>query len=194
MQLTDRKQESGSWGAIAIAPDSYLHCVALPHAEQSEYGLRATARSLSPTGKQSGSALVISLIILIILMLLGITAMNISDTQYKLAGNLQFENMAMNNAETAVIAAEQWLETNAAATPSASAVPTPFDPFAITDPYTIGYVSTNASPLAGVGLDCFDPSNEHNFDCVHTYLITARGEGGRGATKFVQVYYAVPLK
>ncbi|HZW24217.1 MAG TPA: PilX N-terminal domain-containing pilus assembly protein [Gallionella sp.] len=194
MQLTDRKQENGNWSDIATAPDSCLNCVAFRHAEQSEYGLRKAVRFLSSTGKQSGSALVISLIILIILMLLGIAAMNISDTQYKLAGNLQFENMAMNNAESAVIAAEQLLEANAAATPSASAVPTSFDPFAITDPYTIGYVSTNASPLAGVGLDCFDPSNEHNFDCVHTYLITARGEGGRGATKFVQVYYAVPLK
>lgn len=193
MQLTDRKQGIGSRSNITTAPDGFQSCAALQHDEQNENSPRITA-PLSFSGKQSGSALVISLIILIILMLLGITAMNISDTQYKLAGNLQFENMAINNAETAVNAAEQWLEANAAATPSASAVPASFDPFSITDPYTIGYVSTNASPLAGVGLDCSDPSNEHNFDCVHTYLITARGEGGRGATKFVQVYYAVPLK
>lgn len=160
--------------------------------------------------KQSGSTLIISLIILIILMLLGVTAMNTSNTQYKLAGNLQFENMATNNAETAVNTAERWLEAIAAATPSASAVaalPNPLTNMTWTDAdsiqvvagddtqrYVIGYVSTNASPLAGVGLDCFDPSNEHNFDCVHTYLVTARGESGRGATKLVQTYYAVPLK
>lgn len=61
--------------------------------------------------RQSGSTLIISLIILVILMLLGVTAMNTSDTQYKLAGNLQFEDAAMNNTETAVAAAETWLAT-----------------------------------------------------------------------------------
>jgi hypothetical protein len=190
MQLTDREQRAGGRGIVAAAPCNLLSRVSPQPGTRAGNKLPETARPL----KQSGSTLVISLIILIILMLLGITAMNISDTQYKLAGNLQFENMAMNNAETAVNAAEQWLEANAGATPSVGAVPSGFDPFAITTPYVIGYVSTNASPLAGVGLECSDPGNEHNFDCVHTYLITARGEGGRGATKFVQVYYAVPLK
>lgn len=37
--------------------------------------------------------------------------MTTSDTQYKLAGNLQFENVAMNNAETAIAEAENWLAT-----------------------------------------------------------------------------------
>lgn len=194
MILTDQKQKTGNWANIPMARDSFLNRVISQHAKQNRNRYGKTAGSLSPSGKQSGSALIISMIILIILMLLGITAMSISDTQYKLAGNLQFENMALNNAEASVVAAEQWLEAHAAATPSVNPVPAPFDPFTITDPYTIGYVSTNASPLAGMGLDCSDPSNEHNFDCVHTYLITARGEGGRGATKFVQVYYAVPLK
>jgi type II secretory pathway pseudopilin PulG len=166
-------------------------------------------RVYNAPGKQSGSTLIISLIILIILMLLGVTAMHTSDTQYKLAGNLQFESMAMNAAETAANNAEQWLELNATTTPSASAVNTLPDPLTgmawtnadsiqvggvDTQRYTIGFVSTNPSPLAGVGLDCFDPSNEHNFDCVHTYLVTARGQSSRGATKFVQTYYAVPLK
>lgn len=169
------------------------------------------ARHYAVRNKQSGSTLIVSLIILILLMLLGVTAMSTSDTQYKLTGNLQFSNMAMNNAETAANAAEQWLESNAGSTPSANAVatlPNPLtgmvwtnsDSVAVVpgDPdsqrYVIGYVSTYASPTAGVGLDCFNPSNEHNFDCVHTYQITARGQGGRGATKIIQTYYAVPLK
>ncbi|MFA5825056.1 MAG: PilX N-terminal domain-containing pilus assembly protein [Gallionellaceae bacterium] len=160
--------------------------------------------------KQSGSTLIVSLIILILLMLLGVTAMSTSDTQFKLTGNLQFENLALNNAETAAGIAERWLESVAATTPSASAVgalPDPLTGMAWTDAdstpvvagddtqrYVIGYVTTNASPLAGVGLDCSDPGNEHNFDCVNTYLVTARGKSGRGATKYVQTYYAVPLK
>jgi Tfp pilus assembly protein PilX len=64
-----------------------------------------------PTARQRGSTLIISMIILILLMLLGVTAMNTSDTQFKLAGNLQFEDAAMNNAETTINTAERWLKT-----------------------------------------------------------------------------------
>src|ERR1035437_1611958 len=145
-------------------------------------------------GKQSGSTLVVTLIILILLMLLGTAAMTTSDTQYKLTGNLQFENLALNNAETAAKAGEQWLESVAATTPSASAVASLSDPLTLTtwpaSGYVIAFVSTAASPYAGVGLDCADPINAHNFDCVNTYLVTARGTSARGATKYVQTYYA----
>lgn len=61
--------------------------------------------------KQTGSTLAVSLIILILLMLLGVTAMTTSDTQFKLVGNLQFENAAINNAEAAISEAETWLAT-----------------------------------------------------------------------------------
>lgn len=71
-------------------------------------GLMTVARGLPPSSER-GSTLVISLIVLIILMLLGVAAMNTSDTQFKLAGNLQFENLALNNAETAVATAEALL-------------------------------------------------------------------------------------
>ena len=77
-------------------------CCAATHNRQSSV--------LSPQSSERGSTLVISLIILIVLMLLGVMAMNTSDTQYKLAGNLQFEDVAMSNAEQAVDAAERWLE------------------------------------------------------------------------------------
>jgi len=63
-----------------------------------------------PSG-QRGSTLIISMIMLILLMLLGVAAMNASDTQFKLAGNLQFEDAAMNNAETTINTAEMWLKT-----------------------------------------------------------------------------------
>jgi Tfp pilus assembly protein PilX len=160
--------------------------------------------------QQSGSTLITSLIILIVLMLIGVTAMNTSDTQYKLAANLQYENLAMNNAETAAGAAERWLESKAATAPSAPDVATLPNPLsnAMTwtnadsvafnnddnQRYAIGFVKTFRVPTAGVGLNCADPANAKNFDCVNTYQITARGVGHRGAIKFVQTYYAVPLK
>ena len=59
--------------------------------------------------RQRGATLVVALLILVLIMMIGITAISTSNTQYKLAGNIQFEDGAMNNAETAVTAAETWL-------------------------------------------------------------------------------------
>jgi type IV pilus assembly protein PilX len=67
--------------------------------------------------RQGGATLVIALLILVLIMMIGITAVSTSNTQYKLAGNLQFEDGAMNNAEAAVSAAENWLVTGTAAVP-----------------------------------------------------------------------------
>lgn len=61
--------------------------------------------------RQRGATLVIALIILVLIMIIGITAVSTSNTQYKLAGNLQFEDSALNNAEAAVTAAESWLSS-----------------------------------------------------------------------------------
>lgn len=85
---------------------------------------------------QTGSTLVISLVILIILMLLGVTSMTTSNTQYKLAGNLQFEDSAMNNAEAAASAAETALANGTAA---------------LLDPgFTTVYVSANGPVTPGL--------------------------------------------
>ena len=67
--------------------------------------------------RQGGATLVIALLILILIMMIGITAVTTSNTQYKLAGNLQFEDGAMNSAEAAVSAAENWLITSTSAVP-----------------------------------------------------------------------------
>lgn len=59
--------------------------------------------------RQRGATLVIALLILVLIMMIGITAISTSNTQLKLAGNLQFEDSAMNNTETAITAAERWI-------------------------------------------------------------------------------------
>ena len=46
-----------------------------------------------------------------VVMLLAVTAAVLSNTQFRLAGNLQFENIAFNLAEGAIAAAENWLST-----------------------------------------------------------------------------------
>jgi Tfp pilus assembly protein PilX len=59
--------------------------------------------------RQQGATLVVALLILVLIMMIGITAVSTSNTQFKLAGNLQFEDSAMNNAEASITAAEAWL-------------------------------------------------------------------------------------
>ena len=116
--------------------------------------------------RQTGSTLIISLIILILLMLLGVTAMTTSDTQYKLTGNLQFEDSAMNNAETAINAAETALGNGTIAL--------------LDTGFTTAYVSANGPVTTGLyplnsGIDPF------------TLSWTGTGGNGNGNGYAVQV-------
>lgn len=65
-----------------------------------------TRSHLSPQG---GAALIVALVFLLILTILGVTAMSGANLQEKMAGNLQDQNLAFQSAETALIAAEDWI-------------------------------------------------------------------------------------
>lgn len=69
-------------------------------------------RGSAVPARQRGATLMIALLVLVLIMMLGITAVSTSDTQFKLAANIQFEDGALNNAESAVTAAEAWLAGN----------------------------------------------------------------------------------
>lgn len=168
---------------------------------------------------QKGATLIIALILLVLIMTLGIAAFNSSKVQFKLAGNLQFEEIAMNNAETAIAAAEGWLSTPgniqstgfttySSATPQLHPIdhvknltPPANDPLTMAwdgtsdvqvgstnQRYMIQLMSTGNS-LIGSGVEL----NPRNKVCnrVNTYLVTARGQATRGATKFIQSYFSV---
>jgi Tfp pilus assembly protein PilX len=62
--------------------------------------------------RESGAVLVSGLIILGILLVIGASAMMMSNTQLKIAGNMQHQNNAMAGAESAIAVAENWLNTN----------------------------------------------------------------------------------
>ena len=160
-------------------------------------------------GVQRGSTLVISMIILAVIMLLGVTAMIASDTQYKLAGNLQFADLSLNNAESAATTAEVLLGTIGGATYA-----TTFDTYGngfyssnSLNPLTMAWSSSNSvqvdtskqyiiqrmstnNKLLGSGQSSGQRAST-GCNMVNTYLITARGTSGRGATKLVQSYYSV---
>lgn len=211
MRSEDSEQRTVNRGVVAAAPRPCNECRAAAH--------NRPPSVLGPRSSERGSTLVISLIILIVLMLLGVMTMNTSDTQYKLAGNLQFEDVAINNAEQAIGAAERWLENdvaikrvtaaaNASVIEESAVAASGIDPLTMAwsnsdstpvtgldgipndrQRYVIGFVSTAKAPGAPAQLKC--PNIAQNYNCVNTYLITGRGLGGRGATKLIQVYYSL---
>lgn len=175
---------------------------------------------LSRAGRQRGATLVIALLILVLIMMIGITAVSTSDTQFKLAGNLQFEDSARNNAEAAASGAENWLATGTnfldagftvadAAKPQLlpRAAPRPLS--RDTDPLTITWSDANSLSIGGntnqrYRIEQMSLNNRligssrvvggrvsTTCNRVNTYLITGRGVSVRGATKLVQSYYSV---
>lgn len=165
---------------------------------------------------QKGSTLIVSMIILILIMMMGVTAMVSSDTQYRMAGNIQFEDAAMNNAEAAVNAAESQLQdisysgsagftTYSASTPERYPIGTVVDPLSLSwsdsssqmvgddsKRYIIQMVSKNVSlATSGVGVGGRASALP---SVVNTYLITARGTSARGSTKYLQSYFKVNPK
>jgi Tfp pilus assembly protein PilX len=171
--------------------------------------------------RQRGATLVIALLVLVLIMMIGITAISTSDTQYKLAGNLQFEDSALNNAETAVTSAETWLSNGTNFGDSGFTTYDNVKPQLLpigrlaglaapdNNPLTMTWTDTNSLAVAGntrqrYYIELMSLNNKlqgssqvlggrTNSGCnqVNTYQITGRGVSARGATKFVQSFYSV---
>ena len=81
---------------------------------------------------QRGTALVMTLVILLLLTMLGITAINTSTLEERMAGNTKDQNLSFQAAETALRAAEIWVQSTTAATQlavnNANGIYTPADP------------------------------------------------------------------
>lgn len=169
--------------------------------------------------RQKGATLIIALLVLVLIMMLGVTSMTTSNTQFKLAGNLQFEDSAMNNTEAAITTAEKWLSTGANYSNPG------FTTYSAASPHLhpIGHLAGLTAPANSPLTMTWDDSNSvqatdsqrymvellstnnrlltssqatggrTSTGCsqVNTYMITARGQSARGATKFVQSYYSV---
>lgn len=168
---------------------------------------------------QAGASLVVSLVILGVLMLMGVAAMMISSTQYRLSGNIQFQNTALNQAESALAAAEIWLASgdnylnegfktyNGATTPQL--YPTGYLAANNIDPLTMNWTNANSvmsdavgnqryliellgesRKLTGTGL-AIGGRQAAACNEVNVYRITTRGASGRGASRYVQAIFTV---
>ena len=163
---------------------------------------------------QAGSSLVVSMIMLVVLMLMGVGAMVVSNTQFRMAGNLQFQNLAMTNAESALAQAENWIASNHANPNLATRVPGGLYPVGTApDPYTMAWDDTTSEKVDLFGTQRYAievlaadrvlPSNSITTcniyglsgPCprVNVYRITARGTSIRGSIKVVQSIFSVRI-
>lgn len=168
--------------------------------------------------QQKGATLIVALVILVLIMMAGITAVTSSSTQTKLAGNLQFEDTAMNRAEEAVAVAERWLMDATLSIPNskdsgfttrANATPHLYPSTALVgDPLTMTWSDASSRQVASdrqrwmieqiaanSSLMDSDASVGGQEVAVRTkvniYRVTARAQAPRGATKFVQTMFGV---
>ncbi|MCF6252213.1 MAG: PilX N-terminal domain-containing pilus assembly protein [Methylococcaceae bacterium] len=65
--------------------------------------------SINSNYQQSGAVLVISLIMLLLLTLIGVTGTQVSSMEEKMAGNFKDQNMAFQAAESGLRAGETWV-------------------------------------------------------------------------------------
>lgn len=169
--------------------------------------------------QQRGMTLLVAMITLIVLMLLGVGAMVASNTMFKLAGNLQFQNEAKNRAESTLTLAENYLmsgivsQSAAFITPGQATTAQPFyDPTSTIDPLNNWSTLAASSPPAVTGgqfvIQLITPvkltavGQQGQTTCMgcppgvstdfNLFRVTARGQSGRGATRFVESIVQVP--
>lgn len=173
----------------------------------------------SAIGRQRGATvLFVTVVVLLITMVLGITVGLLSGTQFKLAGNLQHENVAFTRAEGSTATAQSWLTTGANfknpgfAAYAGATTPHLYpiggftgDPLAMTwndgnslaiggddaQRYFIEKIAACQSALgssAGRGGRINAP-----IDRADLFRVTARGQSVKGTTKFVQIIYVIPI-
>ena len=171
-----------------------------------------------PVARQRGAtSLFITLVLLLVVMLLGVTAAMLSGTQFRLAGNLQFENEAFNLAEGATAAAESWLSDgtnaqNAGFTTYATAETPHLYPIGglTANPLTMSWSNSNSLAVGGdssrryliqrIGADnallgsTVATGGRSLSACQRADLfrVTARGASAKGTIRIIQTTYTIP--
>lgn len=166
---------------------------------------------------QRGTALVMTLVILLLLTMLGITAINTSTLEERMAGNTKDQNLSFQAAETALRAAETWVQSTTAATQlavnNANGIYTPADPLLTpleiwdsvdwSSGNVVSYPRVPGGPTVTGGLSEVDNQPRYIIENVDTkplsptgtqvtVRITARGTGASDTTvSMVQSTYSV---
>jgi Tfp pilus assembly protein PilX len=170
--------------------------------------------------RQRGSSLIVTMIMLIVLMLMGVAGVVVSNTQFRMAGNLQFQNGAQNNSESALAQAEKYLSANIlnagfttktlpelysteSGFPAPDALNSSWDDTnsrmvvvnGAPDPtqrYRIDML-TSTQTLASSGISsCMAYGGPGSCPNVRAFRVTTRGNSVRGSVKFVESIFVVP--
>ena len=161
---------------------------------------------------QKGAALIVGLVVLGALLVLGVGAVTVANTQFKVSGNMQFQTLALSNAESAIATAENWLNTNYANTGfNTLGQPGLYPSTNLIDPLTMTWNDSTSIKLDSAGtqryaIELYMPSRRPPTSSVtqcntygavapcaevNLYRVSARGTSTLGATKVVQTIYAV---
>ena len=175
-------------------------------------------QGIGPIRQRGASSLFIIVILVLVLMLLAVTAAVLSSTQFRLAGNLQYENIAFNRAEGALASAENWLsstDVDGAQNSKNSKFEETYSTGHLypignnIDPLTMTWTDSNSLKLDADGtqrylIEKYGRDNQPlgtdrssgvvgRADCerVDVFRISTRGASVRGTTKLVQTIYSV---
>jgi Tfp pilus assembly protein PilX len=164
--------------------------------------------------RQRGASLVVTLVMLVVLMLMGVSAIVVSNTQFRMAANLQFQNLAMSNAESALAQAENWIAANINDPGFTTRSPGGLYPVGTApDAYTMSWDDSSSVRVDALGSQRYMvellienrvlPSNSlgncnvygQSAPCprVNVYRLTSRGSSILGAVKMVQSIFAVRI-
>ena len=144
---------------------------------------------------QRGSALIIAMVFLLVMTLIGVTAMQGTSRQESMAGNVRDRNLAFQAAEAALRAGEDWLNSNIANRLAAQghtplANPANWDG-AAPQPATQPTILPSATLLAANPVVHVDPPIFRRYgiqlppECHRVYPVMAHGTGGTNTATVV---------
>jgi Tfp pilus assembly protein PilX len=170
------------------------------------------------TLRQRGISLVTTLVMMMAIMVLGLSAILLSKGEFVLSGNLQFQSASLNEAESAMVYAENWLNTgtnylNAGFTTYNAAAgylyPIGYMSANNVNPLTMTWDNTNSEQVGAITSQRYlieflakdktliptslNTGGRQSSGCnkVDVFRVIARGSSARGATRFVQSVYSV---
>ncbi len=166
--------------------------------------------------KQSGIVLVVSLIMLLLLTIIGLTGVQVTSLEEKMAGNSKDQNLAFQTAEAAIRAGEANIESvvaiaafngsnglygindapnhyataNAWSAGGSAQFNSGFTDIKTQPRYFIKHIATNEDSSSGTDILVGNAGETTAGASVSYFTITARGTGGRNSSQvFLQTYY-----
>lgn len=171
---------------------------------------------LPSNNRQSGVVLVLSLIMLILLIIIGLTGVRVTSLEEKMAGNSKDQNLAFQTAEAAIRAGEANIEavvaiaafngtnglyginnttynvtsSSAWTTGNSAEFNSGFSDIKTQPRYFIKHISTTDDTSAGASVNIGGYGESTAGTAVSYFTVTAKGTGGRDSSQiFLQTHY-----